>query len=491
MARRYRSRAGLTQGVWVIAVVAIVAVVAWQLGWIPDEALGPLAARRPQVTVEEIAVAPPGPVELDPTFAIPNAGSEPEVAADEGFRNYGLDVEEDESLPTQSSVEASEGVSFADAVEPAVEFSEETIETTSGEAIETPAAANPFAETDAASRFGSDEPAPIVEETATAVPQSALSEQRQAPEIGEFTPAQGSARKRTVSRSGGGISTAQYEWTNADEVEQDGGIVQTAAEEEVTLPAAEPAIEEFAPVEGSPADPQAFPAVEPAQPLPSAVSIPEEPAAILARLRELSSQYWKNPAERPAIQAELDALANAVYFSPQPHFMTPYTVRSGDLLANVARGYKVPWQYLAALNKINPQRIREGQQLKVIKGPFAALVDLSDFELSLYAHGYFVRKYPVGIGKDGSSPKGKFTVQDKVENPQYTDPNGVVIQGDDPTNPLGEYWLDLGNSYGIHGTIEPDSIGKAESRGCIRMLDAHISEVYHMLSLGSEVIIQQ
>jgi L,D-transpeptidase ErfK/SrfK len=216
-----------------------------------------------------------------------------------------------------------------------------------------------------------------------------------------------------------------------------------------------------------------------------------EQGETLAAHKELSRIYWKEPEIRTLIQERIDGTAKAIYFSPQPHFMEPYTVQSGDQLRKVAGQYRVAWQFLARLNQVDPARIRVGQRLKVIKGPFSALVDLSDFELIVHAHGYYVRRYRIGIGRDGSSPTGKFTVLNKVANPQYTDPDGRVVQGDDPANPLGERWLDLGNSYGIHGTIEPDSIGRSESRGCVRMLNADVEEVYDLLDVGSEVMIRR
>jgi L,D-transpeptidase ErfK/SrfK len=110
--------------------------------------------------------------------------------------------------------------------------------------------------------------------------------------------------------------------------------------------------------------------------------------------------------------------------------------------------------------------------------------------LTVHAYGYFVRAYPIGIGKDSTTPLGKLAVLSKAEKPQYTDPHGRVIDGDDPQNPLGPRWLDLGNSYGIHGTIDPTSIGKAESRGCIRLRNNDVLEVFDMLGVGSEVTIR-
>ncbi len=212
---------------------------------------------------------------------------------------------------------------------------------------------------------------------------------------------------------------------------------------------------------------------------------------LLAAHKLLSKLYWNTQTPDEELQQRLDESAMKIFFSPQPHFIEPHVVQTGDQLRKIAGKYGLSWEYLAALNKTDPKRIREGQKMKVLKGPFAAIVNLHEFSLTIHLQGYYVKRYQVGIGKDGSSPLGKFTVLEKLENPQYTDPEGKVIEGDDPKNPLGERWIDLGNSYGIHGTIEPDSIGKAESRGCIRLKDADIIEVYNFLVKGSVVEIRE
>lgn len=206
--------------------------------------------------------------------------------------------------------------------------------------------------------------------------------------------------------------------------------------------------------------------------------------------KELSRIYWEQPDDRSRIRSRLESTANVIFFQPQPHFIEPYVIQPGDRLESIAKKYKLSWEYLSQLNRTQPTRIQAGKRLKVLKGPFGAAVDLQDFALTIHLQGYYVKRYEIGIGKDGSSPLGKFPVLNKVANPQYTDPEGRVIEGDDPQNPLGERWVDLGNSYGIHGTIEPDSIGKAASRGCIRMRDADIVEVYNLLVVGSEVTLR-
>jgi len=211
----------------------------------------------------------------------------------------------------------------------------------------------------------------------------------------------------------------------------------------------------------------------------------------LAAHRELSKLYWSRPELRPQIQKRIDRTARSIYFSPQPHYMPAYVIQAGDQLRRVAQQYNVPWEYLVKLNRIDPRRIRPGQNLKVIKGPFGAVVDLSDRELTIHAHGYYVCRFPVGIGQDGTTPIGRFKVLNKVLNPQYTAPNGQVVDADDPNNPLGERWIDIGNHYGIHGTIDPKSIGRAKSRGCIRMKNSDVADVYDLLGIGSEVIIRR
>ena len=211
----------------------------------------------------------------------------------------------------------------------------------------------------------------------------------------------------------------------------------------------------------------------------------------IAAHRQLSALYWNEPALRETIRERIETTARSIFFSPQPHYMQPYVVQPGDQLQTIAAKYAVPWEFLARLNGIDPRRIRADQKLKVIKGPFSAVVDLSDFELTLHAHGYFVKHYRVGIGKAGTTPLGTFTVNTKLVNPTYYGPDGVVIEADDPANPLGERWIDIGDSYGIHGTIDPQSIGRAESRGCVRMLAEEVAEVYDLLGVGSQVVIRQ
>jgi hypothetical protein len=212
---------------------------------------------------------------------------------------------------------------------------------------------------------------------------------------------------------------------------------------------------------------------------------------ILEAHQEMSDIYWKHPEYRSIIQEQIDETAATIFITPDRQFAEPHFVDYGETLGAIAKEYDVPWQYLARLNRVEPDKLQAGQQLKVVRGPFGAVVDLTDFCLTIHAHGWYVHRYRIGIGAENGTPTGEFKIQEKLENPTWYNPDGGVVDADDPENPLGEYWLSLGNHIGIHGTIDPDSIGQAVSRGCIHLGDRDIDEVFGLLTVGSKVMIRR
>ena len=80
---------------------------------------------------------------------------------------------------------------------------------------------------------------------------------------------------------------------------------------------------------------------------------------------------------------------------------------------------------------------------------------------------------------------------DKIDNPTYTTAEGREFLADDPQNPVGEHWIELGNGVGIHGTIDPDSIGSATAEGGVRLNSSDGQHVYDILSIGSQVLIRR
>jgi lipoprotein-anchoring transpeptidase ErfK/SrfK len=93
--------------------------------------------------------------------------------------------------------------------------------------------------------------------------------------------------------------------------------------------------------------------------------------------------------------------------------------------------------------------------------------------------GRLLGYYPATIGSEEKpAPSGVFKVRDVTWNPEYHyDPNWKEVKTKQkltakpgPNNPVGLVWIDLtAPSYGIHGTPQPEEIGKTESHGCIRL----------------------
>ncbi len=212
---------------------------------------------------------------------------------------------------------------------------------------------------------------------------------------------------------------------------------------------------------------------------------------ILEAHQEMSEIYWKHPEHRHLIQEQIDETSSLIFTTPDRQFAEPHFVDYGETLGSIAKKYNVPWQYLARLNRVSPEDLQAGQQLKVVQGPFGAVVDLDEFCLTVEAHGWYVHCYQIGTGAHDGTPKGEFKVEEKLENPTWYNPDGGIVEADDPENPLGEFWLGLGNHIGIHGTIDSDSIGQAVSRGCIHLNDGDIDEVFALLNAGSKVVIRR
>ena len=60
-----------------------------------------------------------------------------------------------------------------------------------------------------------------------------------------------------------------------------------------------------------------------------------------------------------------------------------------------------------------------------------------------------------------------------------------------PENPLGARALYLGSSlYRIHGTNEPYTIGQNVSSGCIRMMNADVTDLYERVGVGARVVVR-
>ena len=115
------------------------------------------------------------------------------------------------------------------------------------------------------------------------------------------------------------------------------------------------------------------------------------------------------------------------------------------------------------------------------------VISIPDRKIVLLENGVVTRVYPVAVGKPSTpSPAGSFSIVRRVSDPTYSHNGRLVAPG--PKNPVGSRWMGLSaKGYGIHGTNEPNSIGKAASHGCIRMGKADIEDLFARVQVGDAV----
>jgi len=210
-------------------------------------------------------------------------------------------------------------------------------------------------------------------------------------------------------------------------------------------------------------------------------------------LKVLSEAVLRGPKAPKAgeMKARLAKLADEVFFSGKvvPPYSVAYTVARGDSLAKIAKKHKTTPELISRLNGLKTDVLHPGQRLKVVPGGFDVTVDKSDFRLTVTKDGVWVREFAVGLGKDGTTPIGEFVAGHKLREPVYFGDGKPVPFGDKQRNPLGTRWITIKGQYGIHGTWEPESIGKEGSKGCVRMLNRDVEWLFDLIVPGDSKIV--
>lgn len=210
-------------------------------------------------------------------------------------------------------------------------------------------------------------------------------------------------------------------------------------------------------------------------------------------------QVTTDPALSAELRRHLAKIADETVFgreiAPGDPLLEHHRLEDGQYLSHLEKIYHVPYEMIMRINGIaDARRVQAGQRLRAPRGPFHAVIHKSQFRLDLYLQDLYLRSFAVGLGADSSTPTGDWVVKECLPNPTYYPPASAtdrrIIGPDDPRNPLGEYWIGLEGvsgdavgqvGFGIHGTIEPDSVGRNASMGCVRMLEDDIAFVYSAL----------
>jgi hypothetical protein len=177
-----------------------------------------------------------------------------------------------------------------------------------------------------------------------------------------------------------------------------------------------------------------------------------------------------------------------------------YTVASGDSLWKLCNrtfperfGVTPEVGLVRLVNGLTRDSLKAGQVLKVPKALLVVKVDTQQHGLVAWLGDVAVAAYRVGLGRDDRTPRRTFSVLVKQENPAWFYAGRTIPFGD-PENILGTRWMGFdsqpgASGFGIHGTSLPESIGKNESMGCVRMRNPEVEELFELVPRGAQVTI--
>jgi Uncharacterized protein conserved in bacteria len=154
---------------------------------------------------------------------------------------------------------------------------------------------------------------------------------------------------------------------------------------------------------------------------------------------------------------------------------------------------------------IDPKYVKQRVRYATSQPPGTIVVDPYARFLYLVQEGGFAMRYGVGVGRDGFRWSGTADIRRKAQWPTWTPPSAMVARQPELKqysqgmpggigNPLGARALYLFRNgqdtlYRIHGTNEPDSIGKNVSSGCIRLLNQDVIDLFNRVPVGSKVVV--
>ena len=151
----------------------------------------------------------------------------------------------------------------------------------------------------------------------------------------------------------------------------------------------------------------------------------------------------------------------------------------------------------------------EGLPLEASRTGTVITIDSQKNTIHLFEDGKLVAQGRAATGMDSilrhgkktwvfRTPRGRHEVRAKIVNPVWTKPDWAFVEEGKPIPPynspkrkdtkvMGRYALDLGEGILIHGTDDPQSIGRKASHGCIRLPDPILKQVYKAAKIGTEV----
>jgi lipoprotein-anchoring transpeptidase ErfK/SrfK len=204
--------------------------------------------------------------------------------------------------------------------------------------------------------------------------------------------------------------------------------------------------------------------------------------ALLTTAGAAEAQYWGTPYGRSSYyQRSSPGFFDSLFgdFDYRPRRMGPALQSGGER---------------PAIEPVEPRKVSFPSGYE----PGSIVIDSKGRQLFLVTSPTEALHYPISVGREGFAWSGSEKISRKAEWPDWHPPEEMRYRDwrlpekmtGGIKNPLGAMALYLGHSlYRIHGTNDPNSIGRAASSGCFRMLNGHIVDLAARVEIGTTVTV--
>lgn len=189
----------------------------------------------------------------------------------------------------------------------------------------------------------------------------------------------------------------------------------------------------------------------------------------------------------------LGQLAGTVIYSQEDLLLPPHIVAPGDNLQSLAMAAGVPWQLLGKINGVDdPASLLPGEALKMIRGPFDAVVSVSRRRLSLQLGGNYAGSFPVVIGRRVQERVGASLAVAEIRREAIAQPTAVAAQVAylQQTESAGPSIM-LSDGLRIEAADDPLAVSDEAPEARLIVSARDLAELIDILGPGSSVLIRQ
>ncbi len=196
--------------------------------------------------------------------------------------------------------------------------------------------------------------------------------------------------------------------------------------------------------------------------------------------------------ESQRLEDLLGQLAGTVVYSQKDLLLPPHIVAPGDTLPSIAAPLQVPWQLLAKINGVSdPLQLVQGEHLKLVRGPFDAVISVSRRRMSVQVGGSYAGSFPVVLGRQIYDRVGQSVAVIGIRRPGGgAEPAGIAAQVAYAPS-AGPKSIILGEGLAIEGVEDPSLVSDSASASSVIVSLRDLEDIADILGPGSQVLVRK